>query len=156
MGDYEFVTIWRFEAPLEAVWEEIKNSAGWSSWWRGVLKVEELKPGDENGVGGIFRSTWKSRLPYTLCFDSEVLSVEPFKRIEARAFGELEGAGIWTLTPESATVTRVQYDWRVKTTKAWMNYLAPLAKPFFKWNHDQIMEWGGDGLAKKLNCRRLE
>ncbi len=76
--------------------------------------------------------------------------------IEARAFGELEGTGLWTLTAEDENTTRVRYDWRVKTTKSWMNFIAPLAKPFFKWNHDVIMNWGGEGLAKKLNCRLLE
>jgi hypothetical protein len=120
------------------------------------FKVKELKKGDENGVGGVFRSRWRSRLPYTLEFDSEVVRVEHLKQIQARAFGELEGEGIWTLTKESENVTRVRYDWRVKTTKAWMNLFAPIARPFFRWNHDAIMLWGGEGLAKKLNCRLLE
>lgn len=153
---YEFVTIWRVEAPIEAVWEVINDSQNWSQWWRGVLKVKEIKNGDQNGVGDIFRSRWRSRLPYTLEFDSEVVRVEHLKQIEARAFGELEGSGIWTLTKESENVTNVRYDWRVKTTKAWMNWFAPIAKPFFRWNHDAIMRWGAEGLAKKLNCRLLE
>ena len=154
---YEFVTVWRFDAPLEKVWETIRCSEKWNEWWTGVLRVEELKPGDaESGVGSIRRSTWKSKLPYTLEFDSEITRVEPMTTIEARAFGELEGTGIWTLTAENETTTRVRYDWKVKTTKKWMNLLAPLAKPFFKWNHNAIMNWGGEGLAKRLNCRLLE
>ena len=153
---YEFVTIWRFDAPVEKVWEQVKDSERWSDWWRGVLKVEELKAGDHEGLGKIVRSTWKSKLPYTLEFDSEILRVEPMTTIEARAFGELEGTGLWTLTAEDANTTRVRYDWRVKTTKSWMNLIAPLARPFFKWNHDVIMNWGGEGLAKKLNCKLLE
>ena len=43
MEYYEFVTIWRFEAPLEKVWTEIKTSETWSDWWKGVLKVEKIK-----------------------------------------------------------------------------------------------------------------
>jgi uncharacterized protein YndB with AHSA1/START domain len=153
---YEFVTVWRFDAPIEKVWDAIKHSESWNEWWKGVLKVVELKKGDEEGVGSIRRSTWKSKLPYTLEFDSEIIKVEPMTRIEARAFGELEGTGIWTLSSETDGTTRVQYDWRVKTTKSWMNFIAPLAKPFFRWNHDVIMQWGGEGLAKKLNCKLLE
>lgn len=153
---YEFVTVWRFDAPIEKVWEAIKHSESWNEWWKGVLKVVELKKGDEDGVGSIRRSTWKSQLPYTLEFDLEVLRIEPMTTIEARAFGELEGTGLWTLTAEDENTTRVRYDWRVKTTKSWMNFIAPLAKPFFKWNHNVIMNWGGQGLAKKLNCRLLE
>lgn len=156
MSDYEFTTVWLFEAPIEKVWAEIKNTKNWSQWWRGVLEVKELKAGDENGVGSIFRSVWRSRLPYNLEFDSEVVRVEHLKLIEARAFGELEGVGLWTFTSESVKITRVRYDWKVKTTKAWMNLFAPVARPFFKWNHDAIMSWGGEGLAKRLNAKLLD
>lgn len=153
---YEFTTIWRFDAPVEEIWREIKSSENWSRWWKGVLKVEQIKPGDEDGVGQIIRSTWKSALPYRLVFDSEIVRVEHLKIIEARAFGELEGSGQWQFTSESKVRTSVQYDWRVRTTKSWMNFIAPLAKPFFRWNHNVIMRWGGEGLAEKLNCRLLE
>ena len=156
MSNYEFVTIWRFDAPIAPVWDLIKDSENWSEWWKGIVQVIELKKGDADGVGAIHRSTWKSALPYKLEFDSEVMRIEPLKVIEARAFGELEGVGLWQFTAESAELTRVQYDWRVKTTKAWMNFLAPIARPFFRWNHDYIMNAGGVGLARKLNCNLLE
>jgi len=154
--DYEFITVWRFDAPLENVWARIEDSETWSDWWKGVLKVEKLKDGDARGVGAIHRSTWRSALPYKLVFSSETVRVEELKLIEIRAFGELDGRGLWTLTAEDADTTRVQYDWTVRTTKSWMNFLAPVAKPFFRWNHNVIMNWGGTGLAKKLNCRLLE
>lgn len=156
MRDYEFVTIWRFDAPLAPVWNCVKDSEIWSEWWKGIIRVVELKKGDADGVGAIHRSTWKSALPYTLEFDSEIMRIEPLKLIEIRAFGELEGVGLWQFTEESDNLTRVQYDWCVKTTKVWMNYLAPLARPFFRWNHDYIMNAGGNGLARKLNCKLLE
>lgn len=150
MNDYEFVTVWNINAPLESVWEIIKRSENWPDWWKGVLRVVELKEGDPDGLGSIRRSTWKSALPYTLEFDSEIVRIEPMKLIEARAFGELDGNGLWQFEPVNDTSTRVQYDWRVKTTKSWMNIAAPIARPFFKWNHDVIMRWGEKGLKKKL------
>jgi hypothetical protein len=154
MSDYEFTTIWRFDAPIESVWNEIKSTEDWSVWWKGVLNVEELEKGDKDGVGAIYRTTWKSALPYKLIFDSEVMRVEHLKLIEARAFGELVGRGLWKFSEEE-NLTRVQYDWLVKTTKPWMNLIAPIAKPFFRWNHNVIMNWGGEGLAKKLGCKLL-
>jgi len=153
---YEFVTVWRFDAPLESVWDVIKRSEHWHEWWKGVVKVVELKAGDGDGLGSIRRSTWKSALPYILEFDSEIVRIVPVTVIEARAFGELEGTGLWTLTAEDDNTTRVRYDWKVKTTKPWMNYISPIAKPFFRWNHNIIMGWGGKGLAAKLNCRLLK
>ena len=155
MSDYKFITVWHFNAPLERVWEEIKHSENWHEWWKGVLRVDELKAGDVEGVGKIVRSTWKSALPYTLQFDSEITRVEPMKLIESRAFGELEGTGLWTFFVNRENLVRVQYDWQVKTTKSWMIYLAPVARPFFRWNHNVIMNWGGKGLAAKLDCKLL-
>lgn len=150
MPDYEFVTIWELNAPIEQVWEKIKHSESWSDWWKGVVRVVELKEGDADGLGSIRRSTWKSVLPYTLEFDSEVTRMEPMRLIEARAFGELDGIGLWQFEAMNETSTRVRYDWRVKTTKRWMNFLAPIARPFFKWNHNVIMRWGEEGLKKIL------
>ena len=150
MSDYDFVSVWNIDAPIDKVWESIKHSETWPEWWKGVVRVIEIKEGDADGLGNIRRSTWRSRLPYTLEFDSEVIRIEPMKAIEARAFGELEGNGLWQFDAISDSQTRVRYDWRVKTTKRWMNVLAPVARPFFKWNHDVIMRWGEDGLKKKL------
>lgn len=150
MSDYEFLTTWRFDAPLDQVWKAIENADAWPEWWKGVLSVVKLKEGAENGVGSIRRTTWKSILPYTLEFDTEVMRVEHQRYIEARAFGELDGIGIWHFMSESNSKTRVDYDWRVKTTKPWMNTLAPIAKPIFRWNHNAIMRWGEQGLRNRL------
>lgn len=150
MSDYEFITIWNIDAPIERVWDVIEAADAWPEWWKGVLAVTELKKGDENGVGSIRRTVWRSALPYKLEFDSEVLRVEKLKLIEARAFGELDGHGLWQFEAAGGDSTRIQYDWRVRTTKAWMNLLAPIARPFFRWNHDTIMRWGEEGLRKRL------
>ncbi|OUC07939.1 polyketide cyclase, partial [Litorilinea aerophila] len=39
--------------------------------------------------------------------------------------------------------------------RRWMNLLAPLARPIFAWNHDIIMAWGGQGLARLLGAQLL-
>jgi len=150
MSDYEFTSVWNIDAPLPAVWELIKNADTWPEWWRGVLSNVELTPGDADGIGSIRRSVWKSRLPYKLEFDSELLRIEHHRLIEVRAFGHLEGQGLWQFEELNEHSTRVQYDWTVKTNKAWMNLLAPIAKPLFRWNHDVIMRWGEEGLNRRL------
>lgn len=150
MSDYEFVTEWQFDAPIELVWDSIEDADAWPEWWKGVLSVDLIKAGDKDGVGSIRRTVWKSSLPYKLRFDSEVIRVEKLKLIEARAFGELDGKGLWQFESLGQDKTRVQYDWRVETTKAWMNVLSPVARPFFRWNHDVIMGWGEEGLKERL------
>ena len=90
-------------------------------------------------------------MPYTLTFDSELISLERFQRMEGRAFGELQGKGIWTFREDAGT-TFVRYDWQVRTTKAWMNLLAPLARPLFAWNHDKVMAGGFEGLSRRTRA----
>jgi len=154
MSDYEFVSHWNIAAPIDDAYAAIEDANSWPEWWRGVLSSVELKPGDANGIGGIRRTVWKSALPYKLEFDSEVVRVERNKVIEVRAFGHLDGRGLWQLEPDGDDKTRVRYDWTVKTTKAWMNLLSPIARPLFRWNHDVIMRWGEDGLNRYLVDRR--
>lgn len=151
MSNYSFLTIWRFKAPLEKVWQLLHDSEDWPAWWRGVEKVECLEPGGEGGIGAVRRYTWKSALPYRLAFNLRATRIEAPRLLEGEAFGELQGRGRWTLEQE-ADWTSVRYEWEVRTTKPWMNLLAPVLKPLFKWNHDVVMRWGGEGLAKRLGC----
>jgi len=149
MKTYEFVTIWRVKAPIETVWNEIYHSDEWPTWWKGVESVVELRKGDEKGVGSIRRYTWKSKLPYRLSFDMQTIRIEPPRLLEGVAMGELQGRGLWQLSTEGSE-TIVRYDWIVETTKQWMNLLSPIARPLFEWNHNVVMNWGAEGLAKRL------
>ncbi|MEQ9617783.1 MAG: SRPBCC family protein [Deltaproteobacteria bacterium] len=155
MPSYEFATIWRINAPLERVWNEIYYSEKWPEWWKGVEEVVELKKGDDLGVGSIRSYTWKSKLPYRLTFEVETVRVEPMSTIEGVASGELRGRGLWNISSERG-ITTARYDWQVDTVKEWMNLIAPLARPLFKWNHDVIMGWGARGLSERLRARVIE
>ena len=115
----------------------------------------ELQPGDSTGLGAVRRFTWKGRLPYRLSFDMCVTRIEPPVVLEGVASGDLEGIGIWHFTSEGS-LTQVRYDWRVRTTKIWINWLAPLARPIFEWNHDVVMQQGALGLAGLLNARLVQ
>jgi hypothetical protein len=72
--------------------------------------------------------------------------------LEGQASGELEGMGRWRLYTAAET-TAVLYEWEVRTTRPWMNRLAPLARPAFAWNHDVVMRQGAEGLARLLGAR---
>ena len=110
-----------------------------------------MRKGDERGVGSIHRYTWKSKLPYRLSFDMETVRIEPPLLLEGVAIGELQGRGLWQLSTEG-NETIVRYDWNVETTKRWMNFLAPIARPLFEWNHNVVMNWGAEGLKKRLGA----
>lgn len=152
---FQLITEWRLDAPLAAVWSCLHEVETWPDWWPSVTAVETLAEGGPDGIGAVRRLHWATALPYTLCFDVEVVALEPCRRIEGRAFGELEGRGIWTLERDGEG-TLARYDWRVDVTKAWMRALAPLLRPVFAWNHGVVMRRGEAGLAHWLTGRLTE
>jgi len=151
---YKFITQWKIAAPINDVWYAIHASEKWRSWWKGVRLVKVIKENDVNGINGIRTYTWKSFLPYNLSFQMKLTEKKDFEFLKGVAFGELEGDGTWFFKEENG-VTKVQYNWNVKTNKPWMNYFAFILKPIFKLNHDIIMRWGAEGLAKKLNTKLI-
>jgi hypothetical protein len=153
MREYRFVTTWCLDAPIERVFDAIDDAARWPQWWKGVTCAELLEPGSEDGVGRLWRYTWRSALPYELTFDSRVTRREPPYLLEGDAEGELIGVGRWRLFEGLATA--VVYEWNVRTARAWMNRLAPVAGPVFAWNHDVVMRQGAEGLARLLNAPLL-
>ena len=154
MAEYRFLTTWLLEADRERVWDAVYESERWPDWWRGVLETERLADGDRTGIGQVGRYVWKSRLPYRLEFTMRTTRVERPLVLEGEASGELVGIGRWRFFEEDG-VTAAVYEWNVHTTRAWMNLLAPIARPVFAVNHDYVMRNGGRGIAKLLGARLL-
>jgi len=152
--EYRFLTTWLLEAERQLVWDAIYDSERWPEWWHGVEEAEKLAEGDENGVGQRGRYVWKAKLPYRVNFEIVTTRVEAPHLLEGDADGELAGIGRWRLF-EQGGVTAVVYEWNVHTTRAWMNALAPIARPIFASNHDYVMRNGGEGIAKLLGAKLL-
>ena len=153
MAEYRFLTTWCLDAPIERVFEAIDDAASWPQWWKGVRRADLIEPGDEHGLGRLWRLTWRSRLPYDLSFESRVTRREPPHLLEGNADGELIGVGRWRLYQGHGTA--VVYEWNVHTSRPWMNRMAPVARPLFAWNHDVVMRQGAEGLARLLNAPLL-
>lgn len=154
MAEYAFVTAWRIAAPREAVFATLHDSERWPEWWHGLERVVKLEDGDADGRGSLGRYTWRSLLGYRLQFDMRITAVERPRRLEGEAVGELAGTGSWRLY-EGEGETAVLFEWRVGTTRRWMNALAPVARPIFRWSHDWVMRQGARGLARRLGAELL-
>lgn len=154
MALYHFVTTVEVAAEREAAWEVIDDPTGWPAWWRWLHEVDLLDEGREDGQGRRYRYAFRTALPYTLSFESEVVRREPPALLDARATGELAGVGLWELSEEEG-VTEVRHTWIVETTKRWMNLLAPVARPAFSWNHDVLMKNFAEGFAGRLDARLI-
>ncbi len=153
MASYSFLTTWILDAPREAVWDAIYAIETWPAWWRGVRRVEKLEHGNGDGIGALYRHEWRSVIPYPVRFETRITRIERPFLIEATANGELAGRGRWRFF--DGRETAVTYEWDVRTTRPWMNLLAPVARPVFRWNHNVVMHQGGEGLADLLGARLL-
>ena len=154
-AQFQLVSHWHLAAPIDAVWDALKATERWPSWWRYVKSVVELRPGDAEGMGSVRHIAWSSRLPYGVAFDVEVVEMQRPRRMRARARGQLDGMGIWELTPEGKS-THVRYTWCVDLTTRWMRLVAPVAAPVFRWNHNGVMRAGAEGLARHLNAKLID
>ena len=150
MSRYQLTSTWHLDASIDRVWVALYDVASWPKWWSYVQEVEEIEAPDAAGIGALRRFTWGSALPYQLSFTMRTSAVERPYILEAIAEGELSGVGRWTLIPRGSTATEVRYDWEVSTARAWMNVMAPVLGPMFRWNHGQVMAAGARGLAQYL------
>ena len=133
----------------------LADCESWPQWWGGVERVDQLEAGDAQRVGSVFTVSWRAPVvPYRVPFDFHVDAVDEPRSMGGRANGALEGAGQWRLFEEDG-VCAVTFDWEVRTTRAWMNALAPLARPLFTESHDRLMRRGGQDLARRLGVPLL-
>ena|SRR5579862_2571419 len=149
MAAYEFLSTWCVDdISLPAAYELLRGAVEYPRWWKGVRSATVVRRGEDDGVGDVIELCWRSRLPYSLTFQLELTRAEPPYLIEARATGDLHGTGAWRLYYGRGVA--IVYEWRVATTKRWMNLFEPLARPAFTWNHDVAMRRGARGLARRL------
>ncbi len=163
----------------ETVWDALVDFKTWPDWWPGLQDVEEIAPGDENGIGQRANSHWRGPVGYTIEFEIETIGREYPKSLEGRATGEVAGSGTWHICPVAGLDqpgrrprrlasaperggrrqdpirvewTQIVYEWQVVVTRRWMQILNPIARPVFVWSHDHVMKGGAEGLAQYLGC----
>jgi carbon monoxide dehydrogenase subunit G len=155
MADYHYISTWRLQAPIDQVWAAISDLERLPDWYPAIQEVQTLAAGDPDGIGSRVRYQIKGRLPMRLAFEATITRVVPPRELELRAEGELAGTGRWELE-QQGEVTSVRYIWDVRTTKAWMNLAAPVARPLFAWNTRGVLLEAGQGLARFLQVRLVD
>lgn len=149
VADFVFRDEWRLAAPPAAVREVVRAVESWSEWWPSVESVTRVPSGD----GEVWRFAFRTRLPYRMEFEARVLR-DSQQGVRTTVTGRVEGSGRWEVT-EVDGGSVVGFDWEVRPQLLWMRVLAPLARPVFVWNHRELMDEGGEALARRLGTRLL-
>jgi hypothetical protein len=147
---FHLVSRWRVKGAVDDVYGVIDTPLAFTRWWSAVyLSVEEVDPGDANGIGRTLDLRTKGLLPYTLRWRATATETERPRRLVIEARGDLEGTGVWQFR-QAGDWVEIDYDWTVAATKPWMARLAPLLKPVFAANHRWAMRQGLRGLEQEL------
>ncbi len=153
-NQYHFTTHWRVKGQIEEVADIIGDGLSLPRWWPSVyLDVQELQPGDENHIGRVIGLYTKGWLPYRLRWQFQVEDNNYPYGFSLRAWGDLEGEGVWTYQPDGEWVN-VVYDWKIRADKPLLRYLSFLMKPIFSANHHWAMRKGEESLKLELLRRR--
>ncbi len=151
---YEFVTRWRVQGTCGEVADILGDAVGLTRWWPSVyLDVQQVAPPGPGGIGRRVRLHTKGWLPYTLKWESTVVSSSYPHGFTLDASGDFEGQGIWSFTQDGEYVVIV-YDWRIRVEKPLLRTLSFLLKPVFEANHRWAMAQGEESLKLELARRR--
>jgi hypothetical protein len=155
-NEYEFLTEWHVAAPRELIYEILKEGQDYPRWWPEVYLKADFEPsGREDHVGDRVQFFTKGWLPYRLRWTAEVVRHSKPHTIEIKATGDFVGRGIWLLDSEGPEggATQVMFDWRLRADKPLLQWLSPIFKPIFRWNHAWAMARGYESLCRELERR---
>lgn len=152
-NDYHFITHWQVQSATQEVFEILCDAPDLVRWWPSVyLEVEELEPGDENGVGKVVSLYTTGWLPYTLRWQFRVTEARVPHTFTLEAWGDFVGRGVWTLEQDGPWVN-ITYEWQVRADKPLLRALSFILKPVFSANHRWAMARGEESLKLELARR---
>lgn len=147
----QFVTKWRFQAPIEKVWEEVTDvisyPAKWPTWRETVLRGSESKV----QIGSVIDCVGRGVLPFSVSFTSEITTFQPPTLMEYASSGGLVGNGRWVLTPNGNGTDVISY-WDFGLPTPIFSFLSklPFAKSLMAKHHDYVMAEGYRGFQARL------
>lgn len=154
---YHFVTVWRVKGSLHEVTSILGDAPGLVRWWPSVyLDVQEVAPGDHEGLGRVISLYTKGWLPYTLRWKFRITEVNHRFGFTIKAWGDFVGRGIWTFEAKEAGWVRITYDWQIGTEKPVLKYFSIVMKPIFSANHRWAMARGEESLKLEMARRQAK
>jgi hypothetical protein len=152
-NEYVFTTHWRVQSTCQEISDILGNAPDLVCWWPSVyLDVQELEPGNKQGIGKVVRLYTKGWLPYTLRWQFRVTANRHPNGFSLEAWGDFVGSGDWTFAQDGGWVN-ITYDWCISAEKPLLRTLSVIMKPIFSANHHWAMRKGEESLKLELARR---
>ena len=149
-NEYAFTTHWRVPGTCQEISEILGNGPDLVRWWPSVyLAVQELEPGNTDGIGKVVSLHTKGWLPYTLRWQFRITDNRSPHGFSLEAWGDFVGTGDWTFAQDGDWVN-ITYDWRIRANKPLLRWLSFIMKPIFSANHHWAMRQGEESLKREL------
>lgn len=155
-AQYHFLSEFTLRGDADRIWATLVDVATWPTWWSWLKRIDVLREATSpDGVGAVYRNTIRAPAGYGLVYDTELTAIDRHRSIDVDSRGELVGRGRFFFRPKPDGTVDIAFAWLVATPKRWMSFLAPIARPAFSWNHDQLMTAFGRGLARTTGAELL-
>lgn len=144
---FRFERTFTIAAPREAVFDAIRETRDWPTWWPAMRSVERTQHDPR-------RERYRVRAPFGYLVEGHGRWIEADRPRLAvvRLEGDLRGTGRLELSEDGDGATRVRSTLDVVADPAWMRVVGPILRPFLEWNHDRVMDAAIDGLRDKLEA----
>ena len=141
---FRFERTFTITAPREAVYDAIRETQDWPTWWPAMRSVERVDDDPR-------RERFEVRAPfgYVVSGRGRWVEAERPRLAVVRLEGDLEGTGTLRLDADG-TGTQIHSVLDVVADPAWIRVAGPVLRPFLRWNHDRVMDAAVAGLRHKL------
>jgi hypothetical protein len=152
MAKYEIINEWRFDEPIDEVFDLVREMCTWQEWWSGIKKVEKVVHGFEAGQGSLYHCIMKGWLPLEIKFTLVVVGVVLNKIVDGNVHGDITGFLKWEFI-ENKETTILRYHFKINDSRPFTHFTSFLLYPLYKLNYHYIFLRGQKGLALKLKNR---
>jgi hypothetical protein len=155
-NDYHFVTRWLVDGTTDEVAEVFRDAASFVRWFPAVfLEAAILEPGDDGEVGKVVAVRVKGWMPHSLRFTYRVAAADYPRSFTLDVWGDFNGRLVCRAVPHGERLA-IYFDWRVRVTKPFVQYLSLPLRRCFAGNHRWVVARGEESLNLELRRRRGE
>ncbi len=153
--DYDLHDRWRVTGTAEEVAAIFMDTPAIHTWWPQYLGVTVVEPGDDYGLGRVFRIRVKGWAPHTMQLEFRVVEVRYPEYFAVEVDGSIEGRGSGSLVSSGPELV-IDFELKVRVRGRFLQIFSFLLKPVFAAHHRYVMRRGELGLHEELQRRRTK